>query len=116
MKEYFLAQVRLLYSLIQQFSGISVAEKLLTYLNQVTTQNGWHFTFTEQQIGIPEEYEGELLAGCLSRLLAEAKSFAVNMINLKVVEQEMKLLDNNLSSDNLRSIDKYNLRRAQIAL
>jgi hypothetical protein len=114
-KEYFLAQVRLLYSLVQQFSGISVAEKLLTYLNQVTAQNGWHFTFSEQEIGIPEEYEGELLAGCLSRLLAEAKSFAVNMINLKVVEQEMKLLDNNLSSDNLRYIDKYDLRRVRIA-
>jgi hypothetical protein len=113
-KEYFLAQIRLLYSLIQQFSGISVADKLLTYLNQVTTQNGWHFTFTDQEIGIPEEYEGELLAGYLSRLLQEAKSFAVNMINLKVVEQEMKLLDNNLSRENLRYIDKYKLRSATI--
>ena len=101
--------------LIQQFSGISVADKLLTYLNQVTAQNGWHFTFTEQEIGIPEEYEGELLAGHLSRLLQEAKSFAVNMINLKVVEQEMKLLDNNLSSENLRYVDKYNLRTVRTA-
>lgn len=113
-KAYFLAQVRLLYSLVQQFSGISVAEKLLVYLNQVATRNGWHFTFTEQEIIIPEEYEGEVLAGYFSRLLEEARNFAVNMINLKVVEQEMKILDRNLSGDNLRYIDKYNLRSAGI--
>lgn len=111
-KTYFLGQLRLLYSLTQQFSGTSVAEKLLTYLSQVASQNGWHFAFTNQQISIPEEYEGEVLAGHLSILLQEAKNFAVNVINLKVVEHEMKILDNNLSTANLGYLDKYGLRNA----
>jgi len=113
-KAYFLEQIRLLYSLIQQFSGVSVAEKLMTYLDQVVRQNDWHFSFTGQEIGIPEEYEGETLAERLSTLLQEAKNFAVNIINLKVVEQEMRILDNNLSTDNLRYLDKYGLRSATI--
>jgi hypothetical protein len=46
----------------------------------------------------------------VSVLLQEARNFATDMINLRVVAQEMKLLDNNLSADNLRYIDKYNLR------
>jgi len=113
LKTYFLGQLRLLYSLTQQFSGTSVADKLLTYLSQVAGQNDWHFAFTNQQISIPEEYEGEVLGGHLSILLHEAKNFAVNVINLKVVEHEMKILDNNLSTDSLGYLDKYGLRNAK---
>jgi hypothetical protein len=112
-KTYFLEQIRLLYSLTQQFNGISVADKLLAYLNQVASQHDWHFTFTNQQISIPEEYEGDVLAGPLSTLIHEAKNFAGNMIDLKVVEQEMKILDNNLSTASLSYIDKYGLRNAR---
>jgi hypothetical protein len=115
LKAYFLEQIRLLYSLIQQFSGVSVAHKLMIHLNQVVGQKDWHFTFTGQEIGIPEEYEGETLAERLSVLLQEAKNFAVNIINLRIVEQEMRILDNNLSTDNLRYIDKYRLRSVRIA-
>jgi len=109
-KTYFLEQISLLYSLIQQFSGTPVADKLLVYLNQVASRNEWQFTFTGQVIGIPNEYEGQTLAERVSVLLQEAKTFATDMINLRVVAQEMKLLDNGLSADNLRYIDKYNLR------
>ncbi len=109
-KTYFLEQIRLLYSLIQQFSGRPVAEKLLTHLNQVANENDWHFTFTDQEIGIPNEYEGQTLAERISILLQEAKDFAVKMMNLEIVVQEMRLLENNLSADNLRYIDKYKLR------
>lgn len=114
-KAYFFEQIRLLYSLIQQFSGVLVADKLMLYLNQVVSQKDWHFTFTGEEISIPEEYEGETLATRLSTLLQEAKTFAGNMTNLKVVEQEMKILDNNLSVDNLQFVDKYGLRSAKIA-
>jgi len=113
-KTYFLEQIRLLYSLIQQFSGVSVADKLMAYLNQVVGQKDWHFTFTGQEISIPEEYEGETLAKRVSTLLQEAKTFAGNMTDLKVVEREMRILDNNLSVDNLRYLDKYDLRGAAI--
>ncbi len=109
-KTYFLEQIRLLYSLIQQFSGTPVADKLLVQLNQVANRNDWQFTFTGQEIGIPAEYEGQTLAERLSTLLQEAKNFAADMINFKIVAQEMRILDNNLSADNLRYIDKYNLR------
>ena len=53
-----------------------------------------------------------MLAGHLSILLQEAKNFAVNVINLKVVEHEMKILDNNLSTASRGYIDKYGLRTA----
>jgi hypothetical protein len=109
-KAYFLEQVRLLYSLVQQFSGTPVADKLLIYLNQVSSGNDWQFTFASQEIGIPAEYEGQTLAERMSVLLQEAKKYAGDMINLQIVVQEMKLLDNSLSADNLRYIDKYNLR------
>jgi hypothetical protein len=109
-KTYFLEQLRLLHSLVQQFCGTPVADKLLVHLNQVANQNNWQFSFTDQEISIPKEYEGQTLAERLAVLLREAKSFAVNMINLPIVAHEMKSLDNTVGTDSLRYIDKYNLR------
>ena len=109
-KTYFLEQVSLLYSLIHQFSGLTAADNLLSHLKQVTGQYKWQFAFNEQNIEIPEEYEGETLARYLSILLREARNFAGNMTNLKTLEHEIEILDNNLSADTLRYLDKYNLR------
>ena len=109
-KSYFLEQVGLLYSLIQQYSGAKAADKLFEHLAQVASENHLQFTFTGRDIGVPEEYEGQTLADQLSILLQKARSFAANMTNLKVVEREVGLLDKNLSPDNLQYIDKYSLR------
>jgi hypothetical protein len=114
-KAYFLEQIRLMYSLVHQYNGLPVAEKLLTTLNDAAGRKQWHFIFTNQQIAIPEEYEGEILADRLCILLQEARHFAVNMISLKVVEQEIRVLDNGVSPDNLRYLDKYGLRGARTA-
>jgi len=109
-KSYFLEQVSLLYSLIQQYSGAKAADKLFEHLAQVASENHLQFTFTGRDIGVPEEYEGQTLADQLSILLQKARNFAANMTNLKVVEREVGLLDKNLSPDNLQYIDKYSLR------
>lgn len=114
-KKFFLERIRLLYSLIQQFSGLSMADRLLLHLDQIAERNNWQFTFTSHEIGIPDEYEGEVLAAQVSTLLRAAKNYAVNMVNLKVVEQELKVLDHSLSRDELRFIDKYSLRSAVLA-
>jgi hypothetical protein len=111
-KTYFLEQISLLYSLVQQFSGSGVGERLLQHLNKVAHDNRWEFSFGADKIGIPQEYEGQTLASRLSGLLSEAKTFAGDMISLQIVEHEMRVLDNNLSADMLVYIDKYRLRRA----
>ena len=53
---------------------------MMTKIASTATQNEWHFTFTDHQIGIPEEYEGEIRVDRLCILLQEARRFAVNMI------------------------------------
>lgn len=109
-KAYFLEQVSLLYALTGQYSGAPAAGRLLAYLNQVAEKNNWPFLFNGREISIPEEYEGQTLAECVSVLLREARDFAANMVNLNVVEHEINALDENLSSENLQYIDKYALR------
>ena len=109
-KRYFLDQLQLLYSLIQQFSGALIADRLFEHLTSISMEKRWQFTFGRQQIGIPEEYEGANLADRLSILLKAARDYAGEATNLKMVEQEMRLLDRNLSGDSLKHIDKHNLR------
>lgn len=112
LKAYFLEQVNMLYSLIRQFSGPKVADNLLVELDQLAAGNNWPITFGGRQIAIPEEYEGQTLVDLFSALLRAAKEFASRMTNLKVVEQELKTLDQNLSAESLKYIDKYGLRGA----
>ncbi len=109
-KAYFLEHINSFYSLVRQFSGEKVALKLLERLNQSAMQNKWRFSFSEQHISMPEEYEGQVLANYLSALLSEARNFAIDATNLKVVEQEIKILDANLSPEVLQYIDQYDLR------
>ncbi len=109
-KTYFRGQLGLLFSLIQQFSGSTIANSMLESLSRSSSQNQWQFTFKELNIGIPDEYEGEVLAQRLSTLLAEAKTYAGQATNLRMVEQEMKMLDRQLSPENLQYVDKYQLR------
>lgn len=109
-KRYFLDQLQLLYSLIQQFSGALIADRLFEHLSGISDAKRWQFTFGKLQIGIPEEYEGVTLADRLSTLLNAARDYAGEATNLKMIEQEMRLLDRNLSPESLKHIDKHNLR------
>jgi hypothetical protein len=109
-KAYFLEQVNMLYSLVRQFSGVKVAEKLLVRLGELAGRNNWPIAISGQHISIPEEYEGQALVDLFSALLREAKSFASSMTDLKVVEQELKFLDQNLDAQALKYVDKYELR------
>ncbi len=109
-KRYFLDQLQLLYSLIQQFSGGLIADRLFEHLSGISNTERWQFTFGKLQIGIPEEYDGASLADRLSTLLKAARDYAGEATNLKMVDQEMKLLDLNLSLESRNYIDKHNLR------
>jgi len=110
LKTYFLEQINLLYSLVQQFSGGKMADTLLMHLQQVARRNNWQFSYDGHNITIPEEYQGQVMAGLFAGLLLEAKNFVADRTSLKMVEQEMVNLDKSLGQDTLRYVDQYNLR------
>lgn len=110
LRSYFQEQINLLYSLTRQFAGASAASKLLDHLNEVSNQNHWHFAFSGKDIAVPEEYIGQTLADRLAALLQEAKKFAGDMTDIRLVEREMSLLDGSLNADDLHYIENYNLR------
>jgi len=109
-KSYFIEQINLLHSLVEQFSGGKMAKNLLAHLQQAASRNNWYFSLDGQDITIPKEFEGQVLGNFLFALLQEAKKFAVDMTSLKLVEQEMASLDRNMGPEALRDLDKYNLR------
>jgi hypothetical protein len=111
-KRYFLDRLQLLYSLIQQFSGALIADRLFEHLGSISNEKRWQFTFGRLQIAIPEEYEGATLADRVSTLLKAARDYAGEATNLKMVDQEMRLLDRNQSLESAKHIDKHNLRSA----
>ncbi|HUI90251.1 MAG TPA: hypothetical protein VLX61_16145 [Anaerolineales bacterium] len=107
---YFLEEMNLLYSLVQQFGGENAADKLLAHLQQIANQNQWNLSFHEHEISIPEEFSGRFLGNLLAAMLRQAEDFASNRINLRLVKQEINDLARRFDKDTLRDIDKYDLR------
>jgi len=96
LRYYFLEQIRLLFSLVYEFAGGSVANMLLETITDKSLQNGWKINTDQGQISIPDEYEGEFLAEIISTLLREVKSAASKLISPSLVSHEMKLVYQNL--------------------
>lgn len=106
-RTYFLGQINLLHSLIQQYSGASIADKMLEHLSQTARLNNWQFSYAAQDIRIPEHIGGESLRDLLLPLLEDAGNYAADVTSQSMVEQEMKSLDKNLETGALSILDKY---------
>lgn len=111
-KEYFLEQMNLLYSLIRQISGTRAAADLLAHLSQVALQRHWAYSCRDHKITIPDEVEGQTLANLLREILRESRNFAADMTDGRMVEQEILSLDSSVKPETLRFIDRYDLRHA----
>jgi hypothetical protein len=109
LRSYFLEQISLLLSLVRQFSGTGASRELLTELNRLAADHQWHFDFSEKDISVSGEYEGDTLAGHISTLLGEARNFAGKLTSLGLVEREMSIVVDHLSTDNLRYLGRYAL-------
>ncbi len=112
LRAYFLEQMNLLYSIVEQFSGAKAAENLLLHLHRMARENLWQFSYVGKDIAIPEEFEGQALADLLLALLRAAKRYTANVTELRMVEQEMMSLDKNLGPETRSFIDKYNFHGA----
>lgn len=113
LQDYYLEQIRLLYSIIRQFSGIKLADGLAPHLNQIAKIDGWRVSHEGQEIKIPEEYDVRVLAEALSALLKAARWYAVEATSSTIVDEEMRQLDQGVKPDALRLIDRFKLRELQ---
>jgi hypothetical protein len=112
-KTYFLTQIRLLYSIIAQFSGTKIADGLAGHLNQIAKDKGWQVVVEGQEIMIPDEYDVHILGEVLSSLLKEARLYAARASSAGIVDEEIRRLDQDVKPDALRYIDKSGLRQLQ---
>ena len=61
LRAYFVAQVNLLYSLVKQYSGSKVADRMLDHLSQTARLNDWQFSRNGREISIPDDVGGQAL-------------------------------------------------------
>ncbi len=110
LRKYFLAQINLLLSIIRQYSGGKVADRMLEHLGQAARIHNWQFSHSGQTIHFPEELRGQALSDLLVPLLEEARDFTADVTSQHMVEQEMNSLDKNLSPGTQSILQKYGLR------
>ena len=107
LRYYFLEQIRLLFSLVYEFTGGPVANRLLETITEISLQHGWKIDIDQGQITILDEYEGEFLANIVSTLLGEVKASASRLISPSLVSNEMELVDRNLDSYVEKTVRMY---------
>ncbi len=110
LRYYFLEQIRLLFSLVYELNGQSVADMLLETITQKSKENEWKINMDNGQISISDEYEGKALADTISRLLQEVKTAASRVISPSLVVNEMQIVDQNVGAEVLNIIDRYGVR------
>ncbi len=113
LQDYYLEQIRLLYSIIRQFSGVKLADGLAGHLNQIAKIDGWRVSHEGQEIKIPEEYDVRVLGEALAALLKAARLYAVESASSNIIDEEMKNLDKGIKPDALQLIDRFKLREFQ---
>jgi hypothetical protein len=110
MQDYYLELIRLFYSIVRQFSGITVADGLTEHLDQIAEKKGWQVTHVEQEIKISQEYDARTMAEAMLVLLREGRRYAVDASSAEIVDEEVRMVDQNINPDALRSLDKFELR------
>ncbi len=110
LRAYFLEQINLLHSLIEQYNGPKVADKLLAHLSQAARLNNWQFSHSDQDINIPPDFHGQALSDLLLPLLQEARVFTADVTDRRMMEQELNSLDKNVTPEALLVLDKYGFR------
>jgi len=110
LRYYFLEQIRLLFSLVYELNGQSVADMLLETITQKSKEKEWKIKIDNGQISISDEYEGKILADTISRLLQEVKTAASRIISPSLVVSEMQIVDRNMDPEVLNIVDRYRVR------
>lgn len=110
LRSYFLEKIRLIYALVNQYSGEKVADNMLQHLSDTARLKSWDVHITNDEVVIPDEFTGQALADCLSKLLLEARQYASNMTSNQTLNNEIDTLDQSLSKDAFTVVTKYKLR------
>lgn len=94
----FTENIRLLSTLLLQFGGDTFQNALFAELDKAITRNNLHIRRSGQTLTIPEEYEGEVLVNALAPLQEAAREFAATVLGEKIVNDEMKELEQQLAA------------------
>jgi hypothetical protein len=112
LQDYYLELIRLFYSIVRQFSGIQVADGLTEHLDQIAEKKGWQVTHVEQEIKISQEYDARTMADAMLVLLQEGRRYAVDASSAEIVNEEVRVVNQSINPDAMRSLDKFELRTA----
>jgi hypothetical protein len=112
LQDYYLELIRLFYSIVRQFSGLKVADGLTELLDQIAEKEGWQVTHVGQEIKISQEYDARTIADAMLVLLREGRRYAVDASSAEIVNEEVRMVDQSINPDAMRSLDKFELRTA----
>ena len=112
LQDYYLELIRLFYSIVRQFSGHKVADGLTEHLDQIAEKKGWQVTHVGQEIKISQEYDARTMAEAMSVLLQEGRHYAVDASSAEIVDEEIRIVDQSITPDAIRSLNKFELRTA----
>ena len=81
-------------------------------MDQIAEKKGWQVTHVGQEIKISQEYDARTMADAMLVLLQEGRRYAVDASSAEIVDEEIRIVDQSITPDAIRSLNKFELRTA----
>jgi hypothetical protein len=107
MQLYFASQLNALYILLIRMAGPRVYQVLETNLNRKAEQNGWPILIGRGHV----VFGNSVQADACRALLSEVAAYAANVLGRRMVEREMRAVDEQLTAGSVAVAHELGLRR-----
>ena len=107
LRMYFTAQISALEILLARMAGPRVLRSLGRHLQKFIQKHGWPVEVTDTGIVLREE--GRMPPDALATLITEAAGFAIDVLGLSLVRQEMEAIEYQMSEEVVALARQYHL-------
>jgi len=107
---YFNTQMRMLDNLVHQYGGKTISRTMRMVINTTAAKSGWEVRKDGLDFVFPDQPDLVTLSSCMSTVLAAAKSYAVDMVGLQLVNSQVQSINAQTHPDVLRAVESYKMR------
>jgi hypothetical protein len=107
---YFNAQMLMLDNLVHQYGGRTIVQSMRMLINETASKSGWQIHKEGSDFIIDDQPDITVLAGTMSALLAAAKTYAIDMVGIQLVNVKVDSLNAQMRMDVMNAVEKYDLR------
>ena len=107
---YFNAQMRMLDNLVHQYGGKTISQTMRMVINQTAMRSGWQVRKEGADFVFVDQPDIPALAAAMAALLQAARSYAIDMVGLQLVNIQVASLNTQINPEVMHAVESYHMR------